>query len=137
MQIVDQPRREVLADGRHPAAETDVLVARRRLRLPQRRLDAVGHEVKGGAALHLDGVRAWCVSTKVGTWYGGSSPHQPFQVSSGHGPRTGPNMFRPRIHAPTFRKLSSAMRLSTPVSPPAPPCIAWKARVGNTHSMIS
>src|SRR5690242_681134 len=46
-------------------------------------------------------------------------------------------MFRPRIHAPMLRKLSSAMPLSTPVSPPAPPCMAWKARVGNTHSMIS
>jgi hypothetical protein len=28
--------------------------------------------------------------------------HQPRQLSYGHGPRTGPNMFRPRIHAPWF-----------------------------------
>ena len=38
------------------------------------------------------GARGWCVSTKTGVWYGGSSPHQPFQLSSGHAPRTGPNM---------------------------------------------
>ena len=34
--------------------------------------------------------------------YGGLSPHHPFHESSSHGPRTGPNMLRPRIQAPTF-----------------------------------
>jgi hypothetical protein len=32
----------------------------------------------------------------------GLSPHHPFQWSSGQGPRTGPNMFRPMFHAPTL-----------------------------------
>jgi len=50
------------------------------------------------------GLCAWCVSTNTGTWQGGSSPHQPFQVSSGQGPRTGPNMLRARIQAPMFSK---------------------------------
>lgn len=26
------------------------------------------------------GGRAWCVRMNVGTWYGGLSPHQPFQL---------------------------------------------------------
>src|SRR6266481_2254237 len=30
--------------------------------------------------------------------------HHPFHVSSGQGPRTGPNMFRPIIHAPMLSK---------------------------------
>ena len=34
--------------------------------------------------------------------------HQPFQLSSGHGPRTGPNMLRPRIQAPIPVKPCSA-----------------------------
>ncbi len=42
------------------------------------------------------GSRGWWVSTKTGVWYGGSSPHQPFQLSS-HAPPSArpPNMFRP------------------------------------------
>ena len=35
-----------------------------------------------------------------GWWYGGLSPHQPFQSSSPHAPRIGPNMLRPMIVAP-------------------------------------
>lgn len=44
--------------------------------------------------------RGWWVSTNTGVRNGGSSPHQPFQSSSGHGPRTGPNLLRPMISAP-------------------------------------
>jgi hypothetical protein len=40
----------------------------------------------------------------------------------------------PRADVP---KPSSARRLSTPRSPPSLPCIAWKNRVGKSHSMIS
>src|SRR3954470_21757995 len=56
MQLVDQPRLYVLADGRCAAAYADVAAVRRRFRLPQRRLDAVRHEMKGGAALHREGL---------------------------------------------------------------------------------
>lgn len=39
--------------------------------------------------------RRWRVRTNTSLGYGGSSPHQPFQDSSCHGPRRGPNMLRP------------------------------------------
>ena len=81
--------------------------------------------------------RGGWVNTKTGVWYGGSSPHQPFQLSSGQGPRTGPNMLRPRIQAPTPSKLSSAIWLSTPVSPFPCPCICRNTRVGKSHSISS
>src|SRR4051812_47552591 len=46
----------------------------------------------------VSGSRAWCVSTNTGAWYGGSSPHQPFQSRS-HSPRPGLNMLRPMMKA--------------------------------------
>src|SRR5262249_51695125 len=58
------------------------------------------------------------------------SPHQPFQLSSGQGPRTGPNMLRPRIQAPTLAKPRRAKSSSMPVVPPPCPCIALNIRVG-------
>src|SRR6185437_5201431 len=50
--LVDQPRLQVLADGADAAADADVLAACGLTRLAQRRLDAIGHEVKRRAALH-------------------------------------------------------------------------------------
>ena len=50
--------------------------------------------------------RWWWVSTNTGVWNGGVSPHQPFQSSSSHGPRCGPNLLRPMISAPMFRAKS-------------------------------
>src|SRR6266545_1513442 len=47
----------------------------------------------------VSGSRGWCVSTNTGAWYGGSSPHQPFQPRS-HSPRPGLNMLRPMTYAP-------------------------------------
>ncbi len=82
----------------------------------------------------VSGARAWCVSTKTGTWYGGSSPHQPFHCSSGQGPRTGPNMLRPRIHAPMLAMPRAANSSSMPVVPLSLPSIFWKVRVGTNHS---
>src|SRR4051812_38313388 len=81
----------------------------------------------------VSGGRAWWVSTNAGTWYGGSSPHQPFQLSSGHGPRTGPNMLRPRIQAPSPALPRSAIWLSMPVSPPSAPRISRNTRVSKNQ----
>src|SRR5450631_1556400 len=77
--------------------------------------------------------RGWLVSTKTGVWYGGLSPHQPFQVSSGQAPRMGPNMFRPRIHAPMPVNPPAAKSSSTPVAPPSPPNICRNVRVAKAH----
>ena len=68
-----------------------------------------------------NGSRAWCVNTKTGVWYGGSSPHQPRHGSSPHGPRTGPNMLRPMIVAPMFVAHRLAERSSPGRAPPSSP----------------
>ena len=57
VELVDEARRQVLADGVGAPAEPDVLPCRLRGSL-QRRLDAVGHEVERRAALHRDRRRA-------------------------------------------------------------------------------
>ena len=80
------------------------------------------------------GSRGWWLSTKMGTWYGGSSPHQPFHASSGQGPRIGPNMFRPRIQAPMLRNPRAANSSSMPVLPPTVAnTFDWKVAVANAQ----
>ena len=54
MQLVDQPRLQILPDRRNAAAESDVAAARRGARLFERGLNAVGDEAKLRAALHLE-----------------------------------------------------------------------------------
>src|SRR5579863_9001397 len=50
---------------------------------------------------------------------------------SGQEPRIGPNMFLPRIQAPTFLKPRAAKSSSIPVVPPsAPNKVRWNVRVG-------
>src|SRR5665213_2538886 len=67
-------------------------------------------------------------------WKGGLSPHQPFQFMSGQEPRIGPNMFLPRIQAPTSLKPRAAKSSSIPVVPPsAPNRVRWNVRVGTNH----
>ena len=85
----------------------------------QRRLDAVGHEVEGRAAGHVSGARAWWVSTKTRNVVGRVVAPPAFPGSSGHGPRTGPNMLRPMIQAPRFSKPRAAKSSSMPVAPPS------------------
>src|SRR5690348_5493982 len=46
----------------------------------------------------------------------------------------GPNMFRPRIHAPMFSKLRAAKSSSGPVEPPSWPNMRLKVLVANAHS---
>src|SRR6266704_1414333 len=68
VELVDQPRGEVLANGGRSTAEADVLAQSRLLRAFQSGVDAIGHEVERRSTLHRDGRAAWCVSTKTGTW---------------------------------------------------------------------
>ena len=61
-----------------------------------------------------------------------------FQFMSGQEPRIGPNMFLPRIQAPTFLKPRAAKSSSIPVVPPsAPNRVRWNERVGTNHSCKS
>src|SRR3954451_5321284 len=54
LELVEEPRREVLVDDLRAAPEPHVLAARGLLRLLKRPLDPVGDEVESGAPLHLD-----------------------------------------------------------------------------------
>ena len=77
------------------------------------------------------------MSTKTGTWYGGLSPHHPFQESSFHGPLTGPNILRPKIQAPTFSNERAAKSLSMPVVPASVLYIFLKTSVLKNQEKIS
>src|SRR4051794_35629181 len=52
VQLVDRSRQQILADRGNAAADLDVQGARGRLSLGERRLDAVGDEMKGRPAVH-------------------------------------------------------------------------------------
>ena len=67
-------------------------------------------------------------------WNGGSSPHQPLHSSFCHGPRTGPNMLRPMIVAPTFSCHAATCSSSAVASPPSRSCCSRKLRVATAHS---
>jgi hypothetical protein len=133
--LVDETGLEVLADDGDAAADADVAALRRRARLRQRAWMPPVTKWKVVPPSISSGARGWWVSTNTGTWYGGLAPHQPFHSSSGHGPRLGANMLRPRIQAPTLSKPLAAKSSSGPVVPLSlPNSMRWKVRVGNTQS---
>src|SRR6266704_226320 len=84
----------------------------------------------------VTGSRAWWVRTNTGWWNGGSSPHQlAFGFgSSSQGPCPPLNIRRPTTVAPVLRAISARTSLSTPVSPPAPPCRSRNAAVATAQS---
>src|SRR3984957_7771057 len=71
---------------------------------------------------------------KVGAWYGGLSPHQPFQSGPPQSSPAGPNILRPRMKAPNPPIAASAKRSSVP---PSFPIIDRKARVGKNQFINS
>ena len=142
MHLVDLASEEELPDGGDAAPDANIFAVCRFGRLLKGGVDSCGDKVKRGAAFHLErrpGVMGEHVDGRVVGRFG---PHQPFQISpdarSGtQGPRTGPNMLRPRIQAPMFSKDSVAKSLSMPVVPggvlgeaaPVWPCIFLNASV--------
>src|SRR3984957_12403829 len=54
MQLVDQPGAKILTHRLYATTDLHVAALGGEPRLRQRRLDTVGHEYEGGAALHLD-----------------------------------------------------------------------------------
>ena len=63
------------------------------------------------------------------------APH-PFHLSSGHAPRKGPNMLRPRIQAPMLLNPRTANSSSTPVVPSPSPYNLPNVRVATNGSRI-
>lgn len=98
VQLIDEARTKILLDGVGPTTDLHVHPVCCLARLVKRLMNAACDEM-------------------------GLSPHQPFQFMSGQGPRIGPNMFLPRIHAPTFLEPRAAKSSSIPVAPPSFPCI--------------
>jgi hypothetical protein len=54
MQLVDQPCLKILADCRHATGQSNILALRRFGGQLERNMNAIGHEMKCGAALHRD-----------------------------------------------------------------------------------
>ena len=142
VQLVDQRRAEVLPDGGGTPADEDVLVTGRLGGGTEGGLDPSVDEVEGRSPLEFEvvppsiwsGSRGWWVSTKTGWWKGGSSPHQPVHSLSPQGPRTGPNMFRPMMVAPTPEARFEKYPSSSPSSPPSWPIILLPLRVAKIQS---
>ncbi len=110
VQRVDEIGVEELPDDGRPAPEADVLPSGGLACLLQDGgrvgVDEVERGVRTKWNVVSDNVndgRGWCVMTNTGVWNGGSSPHQPRQSWSAHGPRCGPNLLRPMTSAPMFR----------------------------------
>ena len=99
---------QVLTDRGYAASEPDILPGRSFGGAFEGSVNPVGDEVERRAARHGDRFTGMVGQYKDGVWYSGLSPHHPFQVSSGQGPRTGPNMLRPRIQAPMLRNPRAA-----------------------------
>ena len=98
----DQPGSEILPHRGNTASDLDVPVARGPLREPQCLFNPASGKVESRPALHHQ--RRPLVVRQHESWrmVGGLSPHHPFHESSSQGPRTGPNMLRPRMNAPKF-----------------------------------
>ena len=117
VQLIDEARTKILLDSVRSAANAHIHSVGCVARPVKRLVNTARHEVEYRSAFHLDG-RARVMSWNV---MGGLSPHQPFQFMSDQEPRIGPNMFLPRIQAPTFLKPRAAKSSSIPVVPPSAP----------------
>ena len=136
LQLVDQPGAPGTA-GRAsaPPPSRDVLAAGGLAGLRQRRLDAVGDEVEGGAALHLERL-ALVVGEDEDRHVEGRVLAPPAVArTSSQGPGPPPNMLRPMITAPMFSIASSTIGAAG-VDLAAARCRAPRARPSslNTHS---
>src|SRR5258708_22569740 len=110
MQFIDEPSAEILLNCCDTAANSYVALLCSIFRTLQRRMDAVGDEVKRRSALHLERFARMVGQDKRRDMIWRFLPPPPLHKSSRPGARPSPNNFRPRNHPP-------------PVSlpPPAPP----------------
>src|SRR5215472_17270750 len=102
--FVDETRSQVMTYDGDASADSDVFALGRFFCFLQSRRRPVGDEVERGAALHGERRPRVMCEHKNGRMVRGVATHQPFQESSFQGPRTGPNILRPKIQAPTFSK---------------------------------
>ena len=120
-----------------PPPILDVHLPRCLPRALQRRVDASGDEVKGGATVHLDR-RARMVRQHEGRRViGRAVAPPPSPLIIGPSAADGAEHVRPRMKAPKPSIARRANSSSGPVSPPLSPCISRKVRVGKYHSNSS
>ena len=117
-------------EGAHPAVAAGVDAIIEHLARSPADAAAVAEEVeaKGKDEVAKSPRKTTSIWAKAGGFFhdtgeGGVSPHQPFHCSSGHSPRTGPNMLRPRMKAPKPSMARWANLSSGPVSPSSFPSI--------------
>ena len=85
VQFVGCDQLEELSHRRDPASDLHVLVRSRGPCAFERRINAVGHEVKGGASLHRDRCSGMMGEHERGAWYRGFGPHHPVDCWFGIG----------------------------------------------------
>src|SRR5260370_22204183 len=110
MQFIDEPSAEILLNCCDTAANSYVALLCSIFRTLQRRMDAVGDEVKRRSALHLERFARMVGQDKRRDMIWRFLPPPPLPHPSAPGPRPRPHTFRPQNHTP-------------PLSPPplAPP----------------
>ena len=115
MHLVDAAGLQVLPDRGDAAAEADVAAARRLARALERGLDAVGDEMEGRAARHRERrARVMASARRPARGRAGCRPTSPSSCRPARGRAPGPNMLRPRIHAPMLSKPRAAKSSSMP-----------------------
>src|SRR5258708_27860087 len=125
MQFIDEPSAEILLNCCDTAANSYVALLCSIFRTLQRRMDAVGDEVKRRSALHLERFARMVGQDKRRDMIWRFLPRPPLHASSRPGPRTRPNIFPPRKHPPTLSLPPRAHSLSMPLKPPSSPAILF------------
>src|SRR5438477_3374450 len=133
VQFINEALTKILLDCVRPTADPHVHSGSGLACTVERLANASCYEVERRVAFHLDGrarVMSQDESWNVIRWV---VPPPAFPVHVGPG-TANPNMFLPRIQAPTFLKPRAAKSSSIPVVPPsAPNRVRWNVRVGTNH----
>src|SRR5258706_11795163 len=100
MQFIDEPSAEILLNCCDTAANSYVALLCSIFRTLQRRMDAVGDEVKRRSALHLERFARMVGQDKRRDMIWRVPPPPPLPQSSGPRARPRPDKFPPRNHPP-------------------------------------
>ncbi len=136
MHLVDEAGPQVLADRRDAAADPHVLAPRAasRARSSAAWMPSVTKWKVVPPSISI-GARAWWVSTKTGTWYGGFVAPPAFPALVGPRPAHRAEHVAAEDPGADVREAAAAKSSSMPVVPPARlPNTCWKVRVGRNQS---
>src|ERR1700716_1629955 len=128
-ELVDDPGNEGLAHSRGATRDVYAALAGRLTRLCVSGVEAVGDEVEGRPAFHLDRLLSGMGGDQnpgVGRRLGG--PPAPPAQSPSPPPRIGPNIFRPMTYAPRGRMSQPVAVASASLARSSPRCQPWSSR---------